>query len=841
MEEMDGLTFGPFHVDRIEGRLWQGNRPIALRPQSMAMLRYLVRHPGRLVTKAELHQQVWAGRHISNAVLRRSVHEIRRALGDIAAAPRYLETVGRQGYRFLLGEAAESPPLPASGPIVGREGDVEVLAQGFQRAAQGARQCVLLSGEAGIGKTTVVELLLERLGAESGVQIARGQCTEHYGEGEPYLPLLEALGQLCRGPGHSEVVAVLRRYAPLWLIQLIGVLSEADLAHLQRQVQGATRARMLRELAEALNVLSAEVPLLLVLEDLQWSDRSTVEALAYVAQRREPARLLVLGTYRPADMILQSHPLRGMVQELGGRGQAVDVPLELLPAEAVTAYVSGRLGGPVAASLDALIFERTEGNPLFLVNIVEHLVQQGLVVRRQGAWTLRDGTEAQVVSLPEGLRQLLLRRMQALPPEVRRVLEAASVVGRDFTVAAVAAGVESTEDDVEAVCEGLAAQHYLIDDAGVTVWPDGTRGGLYRFQHALYQQVLYDDIGTARRGQLHGRIGVRLESGYGARAGEIAAQLLVHFEHSGATPQAVRYAQQTAANAARRQAHHEASATLRQGLVLLGALPESPEHDRHELELRLTLGELLRTTQGLGALEVGEVYTRAYTLAQQVGESSQLARILWGLSQWHMVQGQMAPAEALVQQLFDLVQHQSDTGFAVEGHFAMGAIAKYRGDFLAARRHLEHSCRLVDALPSASPHLRGGFVRGITPRTALAWVLWLLGYADQARQRCQEALALTRQADHIPTLGYTEFLAGLIHQCCRDVAATQAHAEALLAMASEHQLDLRTEQGRLFQGWVLAMQGEADVGVAHLRQALASPDVGPESLRSYWLATLAEA
>jgi predicted ATPase len=206
-----------------------------------------------------------------------------------------------------------------------------------------------------------------------------------------------------------------------------------------------------------------------------------------------------------------------------------------------------------------------------------------------------------------------------------------------------------------------------------------------------------------------------------------------------------------------------------------------------------------------------------------------------------MVQGQMAPAEALVQQLFDLVQHQSDTGFAVEGHFAMGAIAKYRGDFLAARRHLEHSCRLVDALPSASPHLRGGFVRGITPRTALAWVLWLLGYADQARQRCQEALALTRQADHIPTLGYTEFLAGLIHQCCRDVAATQAHAEALLAMASEHQLDLRTEQGRLFQGWVLAMQGEADVGVAHLRQALASPDVGPESLRSYWLATLAEA
>ena len=179
---------------------------------------------------------------------------------------------------------------------------------------------------------------------------------------------------------------------------------------------------------------------MLVLEDLQWSDHSTVEALAYLAQRRGPARLLVLGTYRPVEVALRAHPLRGIVQELCGRGQAVDVRLELLPAEAVTAYVTGRLGGPVAAPLAAFIFERTEGNALFLVNIVEHLVQQGWVVRREGEWTLRAGSEAQVASLPEGLRQLLLRRLEALPPEVRRVLEAASVVGETFTVAAVAAG-----------------------------------------------------------------------------------------------------------------------------------------------------------------------------------------------------------------------------------------------------------------------------------------------------------------------------------------------------------------------------------------------------------------
>jgi predicted ATPase len=136
------------------------------------------------------------------------------------------------------------------------------------------------------------------------------------------------------------------------------------------------------------------------------------------------------------------------------------------------------------------------------VNIVEHLVQQGWVVRRAGEWTLRAGAEAQVASLPEGMRQLLLRRIQELPPAVGRVLEAASVVGREFpvaAVAAVAAGSQAPVEDVEAVCEGLAAQRHLVDDVGLAVWPDGTSGGRYRFQHALYQQVLYEQIGTARR------------------------------------------------------------------------------------------------------------------------------------------------------------------------------------------------------------------------------------------------------------------------------------------------------------------------------------------------------
>jgi predicted ATPase len=298
---------------------------------------------------------------------------------------------------------------------------------------------------------------------------------------------------------------------------------------------------MRRELAEALDVLTAEVPLVLVLEDLHWGDHSTVEFLTGLAQRRQPARLLVLGTYRPVEAVIRAHPLRGIVQELCGRGQGAELRLECLPAEDVAAYIAGRLGGPVAAPLAAFIHERTDGNALFLVNIVDHLAEQGLVERREGQWTLRDGAEAKLTSLPEELRQLMMRRIEALSPEVRRVLEAASVVGEEFAATAVAAGIQCPVEDVEAHCEGLAAWHHFIEDIGLTIWPDATSSGDYRFQHGLYQQVLYEQLGTARRVQLHQRIGARLEAGYGAQASEIATQLAVHFERGGKTLQAVHY------------------------------------------------------------------------------------------------------------------------------------------------------------------------------------------------------------------------------------------------------------------------------------------------------------
>jgi predicted ATPase len=684
--------------------------------------------------------------------------------------------------------------------MVGRQGEVAALERWFQHAAQGTRQLVLVSGEAGIGKTAVVDLFVSRLGTGGPVRLARGQCVEQYGEGEPYLPVLEALRQLSGGPSHQEVLAAVRRYAPMWLVQLPGLVPEAEGERLQHQVLGATSARMLREFAEALDVLTAEVPLVLVLEDLQWSDPATVALLAYVAQRRGPMRLLVLGTYRPVEVMLRAHPLRGMVQELRGRGQAVDLPLEYLPAEDVAAYMAGRLGGPVAGALAELVHERTDGNALFMVNIVEHLVQKGLMVRREGQWTLQEGAEAKIASLPEELRQFLVRRIEGLTPEVRRVLEAASVVGEEFAAAAVAVGVEDAVEDVEAVCDELAAQRHFLADAGLTVWPDGTRAGGYRFQHALYQQVLYEQLGTGRRVQFHRRIGARLEAGYGAQAGEIAAQLAVHFERAGDIQRAVHYWQQTGDNAARRHAYPEALAALRKGLALLATLPESPERSRHEIILQLALGQLLMAAKGMASPEAGEVYSRAHALCHQVGGTPQLVRALWGLCMFHNAQGRLHTGREFGRQLFDLGQRQRDPARVREGHLLLGTVALYLGDVVTARAHLEQSLALSAAQQPATDISAAGLHPGIASLVWLGRALWVLGYADQAQQRSQEALTLARQVGHTPSLAYAEYFATMLSQCRRDAVATHAQADALMVLAHEQGFVFRLEQGRILRG-----------------------------------------
>jgi predicted ATPase len=375
------------------------------------------------------------------------------------------------------------------------------------------------------------------------------------------------------------------------------------------------------------------------------------------------------------------------------------------------------------------------------------------------------------------------------------------------------------------------------------VWPDGTRCGCYRFQHALYRHVLYERLGTMGCVQLHERIGARLEGGYGTQVDEIAAQLAVHFERAGAVQRAVHYLQQTAEMAGWRHAYPEALSALRKGLTLLATRPQSPARMQDELTLLVSLGELLIAAKGRAAPEVGDAYGQAHRLCHQLGEPLQRFQVLQGLCWFHLNQAALPAAGALAQELTDLSHRQHEADYVLEGRAAMGAVALFRGDFVAARAHLEHyfSCRDAPQPSAPTLHAEGSYRRG-SNLSFLMQGLWALGYAEQAQQRWVEVLALAQQRGDPASLAYAHLFGAVLAQLGRDAATTAVHAEALIAFATSQDLAHRVVNGRLLLGWALAMQGDAAVGVTHLHAGVEGLQrTGLKLYRPYFLSLLAEA
>ncbi|HEV8718276.1 MAG TPA: AAA family ATPase, partial [Candidatus Binatia bacterium] len=589
-----------FRLDSANQTLWHGSQAIPLTPKAFTVLRYLMARPGQLVTKEELLNAAWPDIYVSDAALKVCIRRIRQALGDLSHPPQYIETVYWRGYRFIGKIELSEPSLPADrGPqpeaksqkqssvqslgsrvqkqdsapapnpqplapaLVGREAELAQLHGWLEKALQGERQVVFVTGEPGIGKTMVVEAFLARVAVDENMWITRGQCIEHYGAGEPYLPVLDALERLCRTQGRERLTLLLRQQAPMWLAQMPSLVSPAERKKLRRDIQGASRERMLRTVAEVLETLTAETPLVLVLEDLHWSDYATLDLLSFLARRREPARLLLIGTYRPREIIVGGHPLKVVKHELQLHGHCAELPLGLLTAEDVAAYLLARFPVDTAEQsplreLARVIHQRTDGNPLFMVNVVDYLVTQGLLDPGDGHWGLQGNLEEIQIEVPASIQQMIETQIDRLSPEEQHVLEVASVAGVEFSAATVAAGLEAEVIEVEELCEGLARRAQFLRSRGVSEWPDGTVAAHYQFIHSLYQQAWYERVTAGRRLHLHRRIGECEEAAYGPRASEVAAELAIHFECGRDYGRAVQYRRQAAKIALQRCAYREA-------------------------------------------------------------------------------------------------------------------------------------------------------------------------------------------------------------------------------------------------------------------------------------------
>src|SRR5271157_1941393 len=438
--------FPPFRLDTENQCLWRrGDAPdderVTLTPKAFAVLCYLVERAGRLVTQDELLEAVWPDTFVQPEVLKYQVADIRGKLGDRARNPLFIETLPRRGYRFVAAVTEREPAgglAPASpdrGRLVGRESELDALRACLRKALQGQRQIVFITGEPGIGKTSLVDEFQRRAAAEEpNLRIARGQCVEGYGGAEPYYPMLEALGQFCRGSEGNRVVEILAAQAPTWLVQFPAVLKREQRQTLQREIQGGTRERMLREIREALDTLNLEAPLLWVFEDLQWVDPSTVDLISALARQRTAAKAMVIITKRPVDMVAPEHPLKKLKQDLLVHHLCQEISLAPLEKADVAEYLGAESpGGSLPEGFAELIHRRSEGNPLLMVAALDHMTERCQISRENGQWRLRIPIEEMDLEVPESVRQVIESQIERLTSEQQRTLEAASVSGVLFS------------------------------------------------------------------------------------------------------------------------------------------------------------------------------------------------------------------------------------------------------------------------------------------------------------------------------------------------------------------------------------------------------------------------
>jgi DNA-binding winged helix-turn-helix (wHTH) protein/tetratricopeptide (TPR) repeat protein len=826
------LHFGPYRLLGPHGPLLQSGRAIDLPRKPLAILWLLASRAGEVVHKDELLAIVWPRVVVSDGVIATCMRELRQALGDDARSPRFVATAHRIGYRFIeqvrgraaagasASSSAPADPLPltlapsAPGALVGRSAECARLLAACQRASAGQREIVFVTGDAGIGKSRLVDAFLSMVAtgvarsadtARTGAAlVGRGQCIEHFGAGEPYLPVLEAITRLCRHSCGASLLDTLRRHAPTWTAQMPGVFANAPNAAALPSGDEDAVQRMPRELAEAVDLATADQLLILVLEDMHWSDPSTVDWLAMLARRREKARLLVIATCRPVELIVHGHPLKQVKQDLVTRRLASEIVLGRLAAAEVQDYVAQRMPRlDSAPHLAAAVFRRSQGHPLFMVHMVDELQ------RAPDALAVLDGT-----ALSQGVHALIEAQVTRLPADALAVLEAASVAGAEFAADVVGAALQRPTDAIEHLLETLVRQGQFVEPRGLARWPDGTVSGRYGFRHDLVREGLYRRLGSAARMRLHAAIGNRLAAACAGHDGDIAAELALHFEHAQDPWRAAQHCTVAGDKAMHRFAPLEALAHVARGLAQLEAARAS-RHDRHhgdrtELQLRLIEGAALLATRGYTAPEVEATYTRTLALGIALNDAGAIGPALSGLHNLYLTRAAFAQGQDIADQVLAQLQRHPDTVLEMLAHNVRGAALLFSG---AAAEALQHVAR-IRALYDAQAHRHLVVVYGEDPAMVShhqgALACWVVGDGDASERHLREGFALTERLAHPFGQAQMLWMEALIALDGDDLPRAERATLRLDALCAEHSFPLWQAGGEILHGAALAGRGLHD-------------------------------
>jgi TOMM system kinase/cyclase fusion protein len=717
-------------------------------------------------------------------------------------------------------------------PLVGREEELRLLGRYWEHATAGAGQVVLLSGEAGIGKSRLVHALKEQVLAEGAIGI-EFRCSPYHHNSALY-PIIDHLQRLLEFTREDAPAAKLEKlqhrlsryhFSQADTVPLLAALLSLPppegyppLTVSPQKQKEKTHAALVAWLVEE----AEQHPVYNLCEDIHWADPSTLEVLTLVVDQAPTARLYVLLTFRPE-----------FTSPWGNRSHLSQMTLSRLGRPHVEAMVEQVTGGKaLPTEVVQQIVAKTDGVPLFVEELTKMVVESGLLTAVHGHYELREPLPP--LAIPSTLHASLLARLDRLST-VREIAQLGATIGREFSYELLHA-VSSLEE--ETLQHGLKqlVEAELVYQRGL-----GPQA-YYLFKHALIQDTAYQSLLKSKRQQYHSQIAQVLEQRF-PETTETQPELLAHhYTEAGLITQAIPYWLQAGQGAVGRSANLEAIAHLTKGLELLKTLPGTPERAQQELRLQIALGAPLLATKGYAAPEVGNAYTQALELCQQIGETPQLLPVLWGLWQFYIVRTEFQTAYELGEQLLTAAQRVQDSAFLVGAHQALGVTLFHLGELAPARAHLEQGAALYDPQQHSSLAFLFGQDPGVAGRSFAALTLWLLGYPEQAVEKLSAALVLAQELSHPFSQAFTRFFAAWLSQFRREGQEVHEQTEALLTLSREQGFPQWLAMGPILQGWALAKRGQGAEGIAQMHQGLAAYRATETELeRPYYLALLAEA
>jgi DNA-binding SARP family transcriptional activator/predicted ATPase len=773
-------------------------------------------------------------------------------------------------------------------PFVARERELAELVRFMELAVGGQGRVAFVTGEAGSGKTALIQEFMHRAqGLYPGLLATSGNCNAHIGIGDPYLPFREILALLTGDvEARWAAGAMTRDHAlRLWnalplavrtlaetgpelidtLVSGAALLERAG-AHGATGVEGVARLSELtaREISpplfpgspqtdlfeqysKVLQALAREAPLLLCVDDLQWADLGSVSLLFHLGRLLAGYRILIVGAYRPEEVAIgrdgERHPLEPVVHEL--QREYGDVTVNLDQAEGrdfVEAFLDSEpnhLGVPFRERL----YRQTRGHPLFTVELLRGMQERGdLVQDSKGRWV--EGPSLDWETMPARMEAACAERIGRLDRELRTALRVASVEGENFTAEAVARVLQLEKGKLIQILSGELDRRHRLVRALALQRVGSRRLSRYQFRHDLFQKYLYENLDEVEQAYLHEEVGRVLEELYDENASDIAAQLARHYEKAGKAEKATHYLLLAGERALRLFAYQEAVAYLTRGLAVLGTLPHSSPRDEQELALQLALGVAWLGAVGNQSPQLAEAYGRARELCLKTANKRHLCRVLSELAVADYVGARHMRARDLLQEALSLAQEEDDPLLVATDHCHLGVVSFFLGEYATARTHLQ---QMIDFYDHREHHdslvsLRGSDL-GLTALAYDACCLWCLGYPDQALRSSENALALAHELDHPFSLADVTCYAGCVFsKLRRDAQTLKDSAEELIRISRERGVQGWQATGIVFAGQALAMLGQVQEGIAQMREGMeAQQSIGVRCYQTGTLCSLAEA